>query len=95
MLEKLRKAIDNGLYAVILLTDLSKALDCLSHDLPIAKLNAYGFSNNALKFINDYLTGRIQRIKINENFSSWRDIIYCVPQGLILGPLLFNIYIHI
>ena len=75
MLEKLRKAIENGLYTGILFTDMSKAFDCLSHDLLIAKLNAYGFSNNALKYINDYLTGRKQRTKINESFSSCRDII--------------------
>ena len=50
--EKFRKAIDNGLYTGILLTDLSKAFDCLSYDLLIAKLNACGFSNNALKFIS-------------------------------------------
>ena len=75
MLEKLRKAIENGLYTGILFTDMSKAFDCLSHDLLISKLNAYGFSNNALKYINDYLTGRKQRTKINESFSSCRDII--------------------
>ena len=49
--------------------------ECLSHDLLIAKLNAHGFLNNALKYINDYLTGRKQRTKINESFSSCRDII--------------------
>ena len=59
MLEKLRKAIDEGLYTGILLTDLSKAFDCLSHDLLVAKLNAYGFSKNALKFINNYVHGVI------------------------------------
>ena len=75
MLEKLRKVIDEGLYTGILLTDLSKAFDCLSHDLLVSKLNAYGFSKNALKFISNYLTGKIQRTRINESFSSWRDIV--------------------
>ena len=69
-LKNIRKAIDNGLYTGILQTDLSKAFDCLSHDLLIAKVNAYGFSNNALKFINDDLTGRKQRTKIYVSFSS-------------------------
>ena len=65
-----------------------------SHDLLIAKLNAYGFSRNALSLLNDYLTGRKQRTEINGSFSTWRDIIHGVPQGSILGPLVFNIYIN-
>ena len=64
-----------------------------NHELLIAKLNAYGFEVNATRLIYSYLTGRKQRVKINQAYSSWKDIIYGVPQGSILGPLLFNIYL--
>ena len=61
------------------------------HDLLIAKLQAYGFDNYSLKFICNYLVDREQRVKINSSFSRWSKIEYGVPQGSILGPLLFNI----
>ena len=66
-------------------TDLSKAFDCLSHELIIAKLNAYGFSLSALKLIHNYLSKRQQRSKINQSYSTWKDILFGEPQGL--GPV--------
>ena len=75
------------------MTDLSKAFDCLHHDLLIAKLNVYGLSRSALKFTFSYLSERKQRVKINGSFSEWNTTSVGVPQGSIMGALLFNISI--
>ena len=94
MLERWKEALDNKNLAGAILTDLSKAFDCLNHNLLIAKLEAYGFSRLSLALISSYLTGRKQRTKVNNSLSEWADISSGIPQGSILGPLLFNIYIN-
>ena len=68
--------------------------DTLNHNLLLFKLNTYGFSFNAIKFIQSYLCERFQKVNINNNFSEWCKILLGVPQGSILGPLSFNIFIN-
>ena len=94
MLEKWKQAIDKGNATGALLSDLSKAFDCLDHNLMVAKLHAYGCDYNSLKLINSYLRNRLHRVKVNSTYSRWTDILSGVPQGSILGPLLFNIYLN-
>jgi len=92
MLENMKKYLDKGGFAGAMLMDLSKAFDTINHELLLAKLHAYNLDINALVLIQDYLSNRKQRVKIETSFSSWSNIEQGVPQGS--GPILFSIYIN-
>ena len=94
LLEEWRTHLDEGEFVGAILMDLSKAFYCIPHDILIAKLNAYGFDRKSLKYILSYLKGRRQCVKINDKLSKFLKILAGVPQGSILGPILFNIFIN-
>ena len=94
MIEEWRVKLDNDNIVGSILMDLSKAFDCIPHDLLIAKLHAYGLDENALVLIYSYLKRRKQSVRINNTYSSFQTILSGVPQGSVLGPILFNVYIN-
>ena len=90
MIEDWKEKLDNNCFVRAVLTDLSKAFDCIPHDLLIAKLAAYGLDEKSLLLIYFYLQNRQQCVRVNNSRSNFKNIISGVPQGSILGPLLFN-----
>ena len=94
LLEDWRNALEKNQYVAAVLMDLSKAFDCLPHDILLDKLSAYGMSTDSLFLLESYLSNRKQQIKINGILRSWSDIQKGVPQGSILGSLLFNVFIN-
>ena len=94
LIENWKKTLDQNKFIGAVLMDLSKAVDCIPHDLLIPKMHAYGFSSESLTFFYSYLKGRKQSVKINSTHSVFQVLLLGVPQGSILGPILFNIFIN-
>ena len=92
ILQICKGATDNNKAFGALLTDFSKAFDCLSQDLLIANLHAYVLDINSLNILQDYLSNHKERAKVDSFYSSWEVIPSGVPQHSMLGPLLLNIF---
>ena len=94
MIEEWKSALDNGNMVGSIALDLSRAFDSLPHGLLLAKIYAYGVNIESCKLIASYLHNRHHRVKIRDKRSDWSQIERGVPQGSIMGPLLFNIFIN-
>ena len=94
LIQSRQKEFDQSGFAGAILMDLSKAYDCLPHDLMVAKLEAYDLAKESLQLISYYLSYRKQEMKIGSAFSDWANVIRRIAQVSILGPLFFKIFIN-
>ena len=94
MIETWRKCLDENKIVGATLMDLSKAFNCLPHDLLVAKLEAYGLDTKTLKLMLSYLSGRKQCVKIWNSFSLLNSILFDIPHGSILEPIVFNMFMN-
>jgi hypothetical protein len=92
--EKVRSLSSHGEFVGLLLIDLSKAFDCVNHNLLLNMLPLYGFDEFSCNLIRSFLTERSQRVKVNGVFSTARQTVCGVPQGSLLGPVLFDVYVN-
>ena len=94
VVDTIKMAVNRNEYAMGIFLDLEKAFDTINHEILLAKLDHYGFRGHVNIFINSYLNERKQYASVNKKESNYQRINFGVPQGSILGPLFFIIYIN-